>query len=84
LAMSRRLAALEGEPWQPIETAPKDGTKVMLWSAEFDSSRNGVMVGSFVDYADYWQPFIPVRWTHWRSLPLPPADALARLPQETK
>ena len=67
--------------WQPIETAPKDGTLVIL----YDPSEEAVCVGVF-DFnlwhcADEHQPengefglegFISGLPTHWMPLPSPP------------
>lgn len=36
----------EGEGWQPIKTAPRDGTDVLLWAAAWDWSW-GVQMGRF-------------------------------------
>lgn len=90
LAAEKRVAELEAElakvrEWQPIDTAPKDGKWIALWSQD-----GGVSVG-------YWGPtyfdsdYAWVRYhhrsdseevrpvpTHWRPLPQPPA------PQQTK
>jgi hypothetical protein len=57
--------------WQPIETAPKDGTRVLLcvvgpWTAD---AREYYHLASWC--VDYWQPFIPNNWTHWMPLPEP-------------
>lgn len=65
--------------WQPIETAPKDGTWVLLYDPSCDISRGGrIGVGSYEDdFGDGswifddtgsipWEPFP----THW--MPLPP------------
>lgn len=70
--------------WQPIDTAPKDGTPILLWDAESKS----VNVGYWLDR--YTQPFHALvrgedaNWcddgganpifnaTHWMPLPDPP------------
>ncbi len=65
------LRGLEGQ-WRPIETAPKDGTRVLLLRSHeegYDSKRIGV---------DYWKnetwwntrPGMPP--SHWLPLPAPP------------
>ena len=66
--------------WQPIETAPKDGTRVLIaWNNGCDK---GVVsaywepgyfgnIGwtEFQLRSDYWGPDTP---THWMPLPKPP------------
>jgi hypothetical protein len=63
--------------WRPIETAPKDGTYVLLWFPETDLP---VRVG-YWSRADYWYSYaghVRRRFesgpTHWMALPAPPAD----------
>jgi hypothetical protein len=89
LNVSARVEALEAERgWQPIETAPKDGSAVWLW--------NGYRrcIGWYSEYADHsggWhrQSLIgePLGKrdidpeTHW--MPLPPAPS-ALTPERTE
>ena len=83
-AVKARVQALEGQGWQPIETAPK----------EFDSTgiTQRIILGFAPDEEDYTSPscegywrsdgwvssldaFTPVAYlqpTHWRPLPAPP------------
>jgi hypothetical protein len=62
--------------WRPIGTAPKDGTKILLWDARYD----GVCSG-------YWHPEFNgwrasgteemMHWcdmTHWRPQPPGPTQ----------
>ena len=59
--------------WQPIETAPKDRTPVLLWDLVV-----GVLVARWdgAAWPHYWDSeTIPGQdeLTHWRPLPPPPA-----------
>jgi hypothetical protein len=50
--------------WQPIATAPKDGTRIIL------IDRRGVVMRGYWDRVDGWPSSAGV--THWMPLPDPP------------
>ena len=64
--------------WQPIETAPRDGTQILAWNGAV------FICAEFVTFADgtaHWHQWIrgsrasvgaSVRLTHWMPLPEPP------------
>lgn len=69
------LAKLRTADWQPIESAPKDGERVLLWGLGFL-----VMLGQWAGLGDYAGPqwwsvtgvaIVPPP-THWMPLPQPP------------
>ena len=73
-------AALKEREWQPIETAPKDGTGVLLWNGY---RRCYGWFSSYADGSSGWhlrpifvnEPFEPAAFipdTHWQPLPAPP------------
>lgn len=78
---NERLAKLT--EWHDIETAPKDGTKILVIKEYFDPYRKLPM--SWHDIA-YWTTHNSGGWvsatagtpTHWRPLPPPPADGGVR------
>lgn len=58
--------------WQPIETAPKDGTRILTY-------RQGYVENMAVawSYELGWHPVFGDIWpnpTHWMPLPSPPKD----------
>lgn len=65
--------------WQPIETAPKDGTFVLLFTAcgciegfwSYGEWEQSVCAASY----DMAHAYIECRPTHWMPLPPPPKDA---------
>jgi hypothetical protein len=73
------LAASHGqERWQPIETAPKDGTWILAWlggiadiADTIQWNYGGWWNGSNGHVATAAQP------THWRPLPTPPTEGPA-------
>ncbi|WP_444551114.1 dATP/dGTP pyrophosphohydrolase domain-containing protein [Brucella vulpis] len=71
---------VDGDRWQPIESAPKDGTIVLLGWNDPDINEIGAVAGWYENGPadNYWydQYHEPVTATHWMPLrPLPPAPA---------
>ena len=77
------LERLRASQWQPIETAPKDGTRILAVvvhsSAEW--SKNPIRDGFVGVVTAYWTTFNKGGWvyhglygnlTHWQPLPEPP------------
>lgn len=72
--LAAAIALMRGQSWQPIETAPKDGTSIL--ATEIDGEPvvsyfdEGGWVYSWHAYDGYhhWNP------THWQPLPAPPKD----------
>lgn len=72
--------------WKPIESAPKDGTPVLLFARHVDATASTRVVGSFDNNGFGWiaqcyvgQPFARLVPSHWMELPAfpdtPPATA---------
>jgi hypothetical protein len=91
-ALLSHIAALESElveakakvEWRPIETAPKDGTRVMLgWPG------GGVRYGFYLNNTNWkgWRgpsmelPFPSPPPTHWVPLPPPPQTSQGEKPK---
>lgn len=58
--------------WEPISTAPKDGTWVLVYCGEIGKQ----MVGFNCDDS-YWESypgFNEIKPTHWIPLPKPPKE----------
>ncbi|WGR59952.1 DUF551 domain-containing protein [Paracoccus ferrooxidans] len=68
--------------WQPIETAPRDGTKIDLWTGYNEriadsmwlNGRGWVFWGTDGFESPGWEKVFPAP-THWMPLPQPPEDA---------
>ena len=84
--LSRRAStpSPEGQTWQPIETAPKDGTRIDLWAKSWLPAFDRFEFRRFADC--YWSKGdtmcnVKAAWTgldrewhptHWSPLPSPP------------
>ena len=65
--------------WRPIETAPKDGTNILLREGS-DVSQGGWLTGMAQGtedehYAGWWSVNCFDNPTHWMPLPQPPKEA---------
>ena len=69
--------------WQPIETAPKDGTDIVLalWEFGKPNTKRTFAIGGFDESRDCWSQSIGSGFvdelyqpTHWMPLPDPPED----------
>jgi hypothetical protein len=67
--------------WQPIETAPKDGTTVLLWVRGITHPVVAFwQVGGIISEDGFWLHFLLGQFdfvevkdpTHWMPLPTPP------------
>ena len=71
----RQLRAAGVMPqWQPIETAPKDGTRVLVWRRDEDGyTHRRVGVDHFnVEIGKWWRSRRDMYPTHWMPLPEAP------------
>ena len=62
--------------WQPIDTAPRDGTSILLWATphQMGIAKNRPIVGHFS--LGWWSDFNAVisHASHWVPLPNPPEN----------
>lgn len=69
------LAVVPLPEWQPIETAPKDGTRVLLWRRAIRDQPAPIMADGFWCETCWVWPYILSEPTHWQPLPAPPERA---------
>lgn len=71
------VAALQAQRWQPIESAPKDGTRVLIYGpSDFIPGGRGISLASW-DYSTWVGDFHEEVYagegpTHWMPLPEAP------------
>lgn len=70
--------------WQPIETAPKDGTPVLVWESEYGRE---ALTAAYIEFTDPPPDGYHSGWfdrvhghselqpTHWMPLPHPPTES---------
>jgi len=70
------------DAWQPIETAPNDGTRVIVWHEHFTAPCSARYYSPSSEWMMYYggssfkrQP------THWMPLPAPPGAARTQEPK---
>lgn len=72
----KEIAELRAQTWKSIETAPKNGTHVILWYGP--PAAGGYLIGAWLQppgYVAHWcdgRPKIGPDPTHWMPLPTPP------------
>jgi hypothetical protein len=57
--------------WQPIETAPRDGTLILMWIEHTIDIKGGPMIGGWHKKIGFSASRFDVP-THWMPLPPPP------------
>lgn len=68
--------------WQPIETVPKDGTRVLLYGPSIGIVAVSWQIGTFNGMGSWKVDMTGVnrnQATHWMALPKPPIEANAQL-----
>lgn len=76
------LSALEAQRgWQPIETAPKDGTRILAWCEQYAAPLTLQYYDNIKGWCIYYEVLPKHRPTHWQPLPLPPGHVAQRIEQ---
>jgi len=92
----RGIRELSSPTWQPIETAPKDGTVIDLWAVR-EATGEADRYANCIWARTVWggEPIGEPRWqglydrysvvtpTHWMPLPLPPESSGRNLADAT-
>ena len=87
---SELLALVEADGWRPIESAPRDGTRILVWSVPVANYYNAdepphVAIAYWLERRPneirmgfhsgwVWHGMAGCTFTHWRPLPKEPAQ----------
>lgn len=75
LTALRALSATRTDLWEPIETAPKDRSEILVWRKGWRYPHNAVWDPNVGEEGSWENPFSPHfmdQPTHWQPLPAPP------------
>jgi hypothetical protein len=85
VAIDGAIQILGASQWQPIESAPKDGTEVILWGPSRERPTQGEWVSDIKQLSNDFEQVADPYWmsydggftdehpcTHWQPLPNPP------------
>ena len=71
--LEAQLADAQKDAWQPIGTAPKDGTEVLLKTSRTGRIANGLWNAVNSEHGFWVWAYIQAEPNHWMPLPKPPA-----------
>jgi hypothetical protein len=71
------LAAADAAAWRLIETAPKDGTEVLVFGRPISGERGSIWVEHYEVVQAGGEAGWPMSVTHWMPLPAPPGKKAA-------
>ncbi len=60
--------------WQPIGSAPKDGTQFFAWMPTYYQGKGGFALCLWLEGEWYDNKAWVIKPTHWQPLPLPPGE----------
>lgn len=64
---------MAADTWQPMETAPKDGSRVVLWNADWTGPCTGQFYGELLGWRLHYEfGGFAYQPTHWQPLPAAP------------
>ena len=61
--------------WRPIETAPKDGTRILVFRKKETGYENQIIGIDYWNSPGWMKSRLRMPPTHWMPLPSPPEDA---------
>ena len=77
--MKKAFQAYQASQWQDIESAPKDGTFILLGHAYGENNQWWNCCSNYWDEDGYWSEYVhmtsePTHWMPLPALPSPPQD----------